>query len=181
MARPLVVVATAVEAAHLPAGVDVVVCGIGKVEAAIAATEAVVRLEPSVVVSLGTAGGLTPYAHGLFVPSRVLNHDLSAAALRQIGYPAVDEIAIAGGDGSTLATGDLFVTDVAVRDALAERADVVDMEGFAVAAVAQRFAVPFRAVKHVSDHADDSALDWPQVVDASARALGAWVAENVLT
>ena len=50
------------------------------------------------------------------------------------------------------------------------------MEGYAVAYVCQRLGVPVRLVKHVSDPADDSALDWPSRVDVSARALGAWVA-----
>jgi hypothetical protein len=39
--------------------------------------------------------------------------------------------------------------------------------------------VPVRLLKHVSDNADESALDWPAVVDASARALGAWLEEHV--
>ena len=48
-----------------------------------------------------------------------------------------------------------------VRDRLAERADLVDMEGYAVAFACRRLGVPVRLVKHVSDRADDSALDWP--------------------
>ncbi len=35
--------------------------------------------------------------------------------------------------------------------------------------------MPVRLVKHVSDAADESAMDWPTVVDASARVLGAWL------
>jgi len=38
--------------------------------------------------------------------------------------------------------------------------------------------VPVRLVKHVSDNADASALDWPALVDRSAAALGAWLAER---
>jgi nucleoside phosphorylase len=78
-----------------------------------------------------------------------------------------------------LASGDVFVTDPAVRDALAERAHLVDMEGYAVAFACRRMGVPVRLLKHVSDNADESALDWPAVVDASARALGAWLEEHV--
>ena len=52
------------------------------------------------------------------------------------------------------------------------------MEGYAVAYACQRLGVPVRLVKHVSDAADESALDWPAVVDASARVLGEWVAEH---
>ena len=77
-----------------------------------------------------------------------------------------------------LASGDAFISDPEVRRQLAERAQLVDMEGYAVAYACHRLGVPVRLVKHVSDGADESALDWPSVVDASARVLGSWVAEH---
>ena len=58
---------------------------------------------------------------------------------------------------------------------LAERAHLVDMEGYAVALTCARFDVTLRLVKHVSDNADDSAHDWPTAVAASAVVLGEWV------
>jgi hypothetical protein len=36
-----------------------------------------------------------------------------------------------------------------------------------------------RVVKHVSDSADEAALDWPALVDASAKVLGQWVSDYV--
>lgn len=178
MSGPLVVAATEVEAAHVPAGLPVAIVGIGKVPSAHATTLAVAQHRPSVVVNIGTAGSLVGH-DGLFVPSRVLNHDLSAAALRALGIDPQDELEIADGDGSVLATGDTFVTDPVVRDALAQRAELVDMEGYAIAFVAARTGVPCRLVKHVSDQADDSALDWLDAVDASARVLGQWLADHL--
>lgn len=171
----LVVSATESEAAYVPAGLPVVLTGIGKVEAAVATARAVAEHQPDLVVNIGTAGALRHGHTGLFLPSRVLNHDLSAAAIRALGHEAFDEIEIAGGDGTVLATGDLFVTDSDVRDALAERADLVDMEGFAVARACAVAGVPIRLVKVVSDAADDTALDWPAVVDRCAQDLGAWL------
>lgn len=38
------------------------------------------------------------------------------------------------------------------------------------------FGVPVRLVKHVSDNADETAMDWPSLVDRSARLLGDWLA-----
>lgn len=178
MSGPLVVAATEIEAAHVPAGLPVAIVGIGKVPSADATTLAVAQHRPSVVVNVGTAGSLVGHV-GLFVPSRVLNHDLSAAALRALGIDPQDELEIADGDGSVLATGDTFVTDPVVRDALAQRAGLVDMEGYAVAFVAARMGVPCRLVEHVSDQADDSALDWLDAVDASARVLGQWLADHL--
>lgn len=177
--RPLVIAATVAEAQYVPQGVDLVVCGIGKVDAAIVTTEALARSLPSTIVNIGTAGALRADTDGLFVPSTVINHDLSVDLLRQLGYPAIDSLTLKDGDGSILATGDTFVTDVAVRDALAGRAQLVDMEGFAIAAASARFGVSCRLVKHVSDQADDSAMDWPQRVDASARILGQWLRDHL--
>jgi adenosylhomocysteine nucleosidase len=174
----LVVSATAVEAAHVPARFGVLHTGIGKVDAAIVVTEALAAYPAGarpVVVNVGTAGALHDHHAGLYVPSRVLNHDLSAEALRSLGYPAVDEISLPDGDGSVLATGDVFVSDPARRAELSRRADLVDMEGFAIAAACARMGAVCRLVKHVSDNADESAMDWPAQVDASARELGAWL------
>jgi adenosylhomocysteine nucleosidase len=179
--RLLVVAATEVEAAHVPAGVAVLVTGIGKTAAAAALARAlasdddVAGLE---VVNIGTAGALHDHHEGLFEPGVVLNHDLNADAIRALGFDPHERLRCGPGD-LVLATGDVFVTDPVVRARLAERADLVDMEGYAVVYVAQQFGVPVRVVKHVSDRADERAMDWPTLVDHSARALGAWVSEHV--
>lgn len=79
-----------------------------------------------------------------------------------------------------LATGDRFVAGGEVRDRLAAVADLVDMEGYAVAAAARGFGVPVRLVKHVSDTADEAAgQTWADGVDACARLMAEWVHEHV--
>lgn len=181
MTRHLVVSATEAEARYVPAGLPVVVTGIGKTAAATATAQALAGRAPDdlVVVNIGTAGALRPGLTGLFTPGRVLNHDLDAALIRALGFDPEELIELPGGDDVTLATGDRFVADPVLRDALARRADLVDMEGYAVAYACRRLGVPVRLVKHVSDAADESALDWPSVVDASARVLGAWLAAEL--
>ena len=65
---------------------------------------------------------------------------------------------------------------VQVRDHLAAIADLVDMEGYAVAAAGAMLGVPTRLVKYVSDPADESAgATWVESVDACARVLAEWV------
>lgn len=162
----------------MPSDVDVLITGIGKVRAAIALTRALERGGATRVINIGTAGALHDRHSGLFVPSAVVEHDISAAELSAIGFDLADRWEIDGGDGTVLATGDTFVTDVDHRAMLARRADLVDMEGAAVAQVCRAYRVPLTLVKVVSDKADDSAMDWPQVVDAAARDLAAWLAEN---
>lgn len=182
MGRMLVVAATPAEAAHLPPATDVLVTGIGKTAAAAALSRHLAERadrDDLTVVNVGTAGALRPDVSGLFEPGVVLNHDISADAIRALGYEPRDRLALGTGDSAVvLASGDVFVADAGSRDRLAERAHLVDMEGYAVAYVAACFGIPVRLVKHISDRADDSALAWNEVVDHSARVLGDWVRDR---
>jgi adenosylhomocysteine nucleosidase len=180
--QPVVIAATRAEAAYVPRGVEVVVTGLGKTAAAVATTRALAGrdLAGVVVLNIGTAGALRDGVAGLHEPGVVLNHDISAEAIRALGYDPDERLTL--GSGTTevvLATGDVFVTDPLVRDRLARQAHLVDMEGYAVAYAARSFRVPVRLAKHVSDNADDGAMDWPALVDASAKVLGAWVEEQL--
>lgn len=179
--RPLVVAATRAEARHVPVGLDVVITGVGKTAAAVATTEALVRSgDPAghLVLNIGTAGALRGGLSGLFEPGIVLNHDLSADAIRALGYDPRERLEVGSSD-IVLATGDVFISDPVVRDRLAERAHLVDMEGYAVAYAAQRLGAQVRLVKHVSDSADEAAFEWPDLVDASAAELGRWLEDNI--
>lgn len=181
MTRYLLVSATRAEAAYVPAGLPLVVTGLGKTAAAVATTRALAEqtgrtghLGDLVVVNLGTAGALREGVTGLHEPGVVVNHDVNADAVRALGYDPRERLVVGDGD-LVLASGDVFVTDPVVRDRLAATAHLVDMEGYAVAYAAAAFGVPVRLVKHVSDGADESATSWPDVVDASARVLGEWL------
>ncbi|NYI07856.1 nucleosidase [Allostreptomyces psammosilenae] len=179
---PLLVVAAEEEAAHLDDGLPVLITGIGKVNAAMTTAEVLARgPRPAVVVNLGTAGGLRNGWSGIHEVSTVVQHDLDTAVLRELtgrDYGLPIELGTAG--GPVLATGDTFVTDEAVRAELARTADLVDMEGYAVASAATRAGVPVRLVKQVSDRADSSATrSWKEHVDACARDLAAWVATHL--
>lgn len=174
----LIVSATAAEAAHVPDGTALLVTGLGKVRSATALTRHLAAHPGRYrrVVNIGTAGALHLQHAGLYVPSRVVEHDLSAAELTALGYPVRDSWEIPDGDGTVLATGDTFVNDEAQREQLSQRADLVDMEGAALVHVCAEFGLPIRLVKVVSDYADDSAMDWPSAIDAAARDLGNWLA-----
>ena len=172
----LVVSATRPEAAHVPDHLPVLITGIGKVAAAAAVARALAaRPEVDLVVNIGSCGALREGLSGVFEIGRVLNHDLSYDVIRALGYDAEEWLTV-GDSAYSLATGDLFVHDTTDRARLAELAHLVDMEGYAVAWACRQAGVPVRLVKHVSDNADETALDWNQVVDRSSRALGEWLA-----
>ncbi|MQS14358.1 nucleoside phosphorylase [Streptomyces kaniharaensis] len=177
--RPLLVVAVREEAAYLDDRLPVLLTGIGKINAAAALATVLAQGEkPDEVINLGTAGALRPGWEGTHHVTQVIQHDLDSPALlaltgRSYGAPLI----VGRGDGPVLATGDLFVSDPAARDRLAEHADLVDMEGYAVATVAHRAGLPVRLIKHVSDEAGDGAAhSWRESVDDCARHLAHWVA-----
>jgi adenosylhomocysteine nucleosidase len=175
----LIVSATHAEAAHLPASLPLVVTGIGKVAAATAVAATLAwKDDITEVVNIGSAGALREGLDGLHEIGRVWNHDLSAEVLRSLGYDPQEWLQTGTSD-IALATGDVFVTDPALRASLAREAHLVDMEGYAVAWAAQNAGLPVRLVKHVSDNADEGSLDWPALVDHSARELARWVAQNL--
>ncbi|WP_454175447.1 nucleosidase [Gordonia sputi] len=179
----LIVSATRAEAKYVPSGARLLVTGIGKMRATAALTRALA--DPSapwtrLVVNIGTAGALHDHHAGLFLPSVVVEHDISATELRAMGYPIVDRWEVPDGDGSVLASGDTFVADPVRRASLALHADLVDMEGCAVTYVAAAFDVRCQLVKVVSDGADEQAMDWPSLVDGAARLLGDWLADGTL-
>lgn len=178
----LVVAATRAEAAYVPEGVPLVITGIGKTAAAIETTRALLGYGDTTeltVLNIGTAGALRDEYSGLYRPSVVLNHDISAAAIRALGHDPEERIELPSGDGTVIASGDVFVTDPIIRAHLADQAELVDMEAYGVALACRRLGVPLELVKHVSDNADEGALDWPGLVDASAKVLGAWMLERL--
>jgi adenosylhomocysteine nucleosidase len=179
--RTLIVAATRAEAAHVPRHLPVVVTGLGKTAAAVATTRALAVGDPTraLVVNIGTAGALRDGLEGIHVPGTAVNHDMNADAIRALGYDPQECLTVEGGDTTVLASGDVFVTDPAVRDLLAKQAHLVDMEGYAVAYACRQMGATVRLVKHVSDNADESALDWPDLVAASAAALGDWLDEHL--
>ena len=177
----LVVAATAAEAAYVPEGFPVVVTGLGKTAAAARTARALAEFDDVpelLVVNIGTAGALRDDVAGLHVVGTVVNHDMNGEDIRQLGYEPHDVLEI-GDSATVLASGDLFVNDAEVREGLAEFAHLVDMEGYAVAWTAREFGRDVVLVKHVSDNADDTAADWPQMVERSARTLGEWLRENL--
>ena len=179
--RVLVVSATAAEAAHVPADLPLVITGLGKTAAAAATARALASyddLAGLTVVNIGTAGALRPGLTGLFEPGTVLNHDISADLIRALGYDPHERLVVGDSD-VVLATGDVFVSDPLVRDQLALRAHLVDMEGYAVAWAAHQLGARVRLVKHVSDAADEGAMDWPALVERSALVLGEWCRSNL--
>ena len=179
--RPLLVVALEEEATYLhPLDLPILVTGAGKVNAAVAVATTIGELRPHSLINLGTAGALRPGLTGSHVIARVTQHDLDDAALFSLTGLHFGEPIDVTTSGLTLATGDAFIADPAVRDRLAQHADLVDMEAYAIARAATAARLPITIVKQVSDEASsEAATSWIESVDACAQKLAAWARENI--
>jgi adenosylhomocysteine nucleosidase len=176
---PLVVVAVDLEAQELHTSLPVLVTGVGKVTSGQALLATLGPLHPSqrptTVLNVGTAGALVDGLDGTQVIGRVLQHDLDGVAIEAlVGHNPAPDIVL--GEGLTLATGDRFIATQSERQELARRAQLVDMEGYAVAKAARVLGVEVRLVKQVSDNANEAAsLTWVQRVTECSHQLGAWL------
>jgi adenosylhomocysteine nucleosidase len=179
---PLLVVALEEEAQHLHVSeLPVLVTGVGKVCAASALSAVLARQRPARLINLGTAGVLRGDLDGTQVVGRVLQHDFNDEAVCALTGEHFGAPIDLGASGPVLASGDLFVDGGPPRERLAAMADLVDMEGYAVAKVAGDFGLDVTLVKQVSDGAGEGAgRRWREVVDECAHRLGEWVHREVL-
>lgn len=179
---PLLVVALEEEAQHLHVfDLPVLVTGVGKVCAASALSAVLARQRPSRLINLGTAGALRDDLHGTQVVGRLVQHDFNDEAVFGLTGQRYGAPIDLGTGGAVLASGDLFVDSGPERARLAALADLVDMEGYAVAKVAGDFGLDVTVVKQVSDRAGEGAgRTWREAVDECAHRLGEWVHREVL-
>jgi adenosylhomocysteine nucleosidase len=178
--RVLFVAALPEESAALEAHVPVLHVGVGKVQAAAALAAALHDHPADLVVNLGTAGGLRGQPIGEVLPvATVFQHDFDHRAVSSfVGRPVGGgPLHLQGPEGAdaVLATGDRVIVDVADRAALADHADLVDMEGYALAATARAFDRAVWLVKAVSDGADHDAVgSWREALTRCSDALARW-------
>jgi len=157
-----VMAAPAEYGAHLRARIDPLMTGIGPVEAAVALTAALARLEaqgqtPDLIVSLGSCGSPTLDHAAVYQASSVGYRDMDASALGfekgvtpLLNLPAILPLPcpIPGVPRARLSTGADVVSGAAYDDI---DADMVDMETWALLRAAQTFGVPLAALRGVSD------------------------------
>ena len=151
--------------------------GVGKVNAAYVAAKAIRANAPRLVINFGSAGRVGLCAPGLVEVASVLQRDMNAEPLAPRGATPFQDgghTLHSGRAGVVCGTGDSFVT---APDPWFETRGVqlVDMELYAVASVCARESVAWRAIKFVSDDAnDDSANDWQANVRRGEQLFVDW-------
>lgn len=128
--------------------------GVGKVNAALKGSEYVARYKPVNLINFGTAGALNPELSGLLEVTQFFQRDMDARDMGFVlGQTPFEEAPYfsAQGNGLSCGTGDSFVTAPPEL-----QTDLVDMEAFALAKLAQMAGIHFSCFKYVSDQADDN-------------------------
>ena len=164
-------------------------CGIGKVNAAFAATVLILDHQVDCVLNAGLSGAIQHLRKGDVVagtPYIECDFDLSA-----FGYPlgekpgnvryhtASDKLleaakSIDGVLTARLGTGDFFLADPVKKQEYKETFDIeaFDMETAAIASVCDRLETPFLSIRKISDDADDSATgSYRELNDLAEKAL----------
>ena len=155
--------ASELDANLLPDGVQIVYSGIGKLNAAIATFKAIEQSRPRRILNFGTVGAVASHASGLIEIQRVVQRDMIAEPLAprgQVPFCTRPYEYLSGSGGYTCGTGDSFVM---AKDPwfAANKVDVVDMELFAIAAIAHEHNIAWRSFKYVTDHTnEESGQDW---------------------
>ena len=166
--------------------------GMGKVNAAVGATELIRDCAPDCILSTGVAGALDPSLKAMdaVVSREIVYHDAwfgEGNALGQIqGLPARfrgDETLLGiaeslGARAGLFCSGDWFVDTDAVHDRICRDfpgALAVDMESGALAQVCCLRGIPFLSLRLISDTASDHAATyknfWQEVGPASFRLI----------
>ena len=158
--------------------------GVGKVDAALSALEAIEKHTPDLVVSMGTAGSVRCRVGDVVLCSEFVDRDLEKTGLSMLTCRmrtfGGEDVAAFGFSPSldfsgVCNTGDSFVTEAPASDG-----DVFDMEAFAVAKACKKRNLPFFAVKYVTDIiGSNSVKAWADKLADAHKGLSDFVKGNL--
>ena len=162
----------------------IVVCGEGKVNAAMCTATLIREYSPSLIINSGVAGALSPIVSvgDLVVGSKAVEHDMNGTALGykqgEVNLPgqgmctyfdcdkaAATRLAVICKElpgtrvaQGIIASGDVFISDRKKRLLLNDRFGAVacEMEGAAIGHVCRCFGVPFAILRAISDDLDEN-------------------------
>ncbi len=160
-----------------------VVCGVGKVNAAMCAVTLINRYAPELVINSGVAGALSPLVSigDLVIATKTVEHDMNTTALGEkqgeISFPdgkvtyfvcdknassllaeCARELPETKTAQGIIASGDIFVSDRRKRLLINDRFGAVacEMEGAAIGHVCHCCRVPYAVLRAISDDMDEN-------------------------
>jgi adenosylhomocysteine nucleosidase len=156
------------KAHNLPADIPLVYTGVGKINATLATAEAIQKYQPQTIINFGTVGKINPALSGLIRIQSVIQRDMMTEPLAPRGqtpFCTRPHRYFSPTGTYSCGTGDSFVT---AQDPwlIQEKIDVVDMELFAIAAIAHKHHIPWLSWKYITDDANsESGQDWQEKIN----------------
>ncbi|NDW08827.1 5'-methylthioadenosine/S-adenosylhomocysteine nucleosidase [Dysgonomonas sp. 520] len=174
--NPVFVFALESEASDKFSDVNPLFIGVGKVNAAYHLTRKIKENKPSIIVNLGSAGSNHFDRGSVVCCTKFVQRDMDAtmigAKMYETPFSGVGPVLeyglkVDGLDEGICGTGDSFEVN---HNTMVY--NVIDMEAYPLAYIAQQEQIPFLCLKYISDGADDSAAeDWETTVKHAAEAL----------
>lgn len=176
--------------------VVVVKCGVGKVNAARVAQILIDKLDVKYMINVGAAGALNPFLNigDIVIGKKLVQHDFDITAFdHDKGYitgvgeyiysdeklvQKFEKIINSLSDNTyktvtgVIATGDIFCTDIEMKNKIYTRfdADCVEMEGAAIAQVCYLDKIPFIVIRSISDSPNGkNEVDFDKFVELASR------------
>lgn len=176
-------------------------CGVGKVNAARCTQILIDNFNISYIINVGTAGGLNEKIEigDIVIAEKLVQHDFDVtAAGREKGYITdigkyfysdtklieKSKLAIKQIDEEfsqfigTIATGDIFVQDMNVKEKIIDEfdADCTEMEGAAIAQVCTLDRIPFIVIRAISDKPNGkNIVDFETYLEVACRRYAKFV------
>lgn len=176
-------------------------CGVGKVNAARCAQILIDKFDLEYVINVGTAGGLNEKIEigDIVIAEKLVQHDFDVtAAGREKGYitdtgkyfysnkDLIKKAKIAMQEINEefnqfigiIATGDIFVQDIEVKDRIIKEfnADCAEMEGAAIAQICTLDKVPFIVIRAISDKPNgNNSIDFETYLQIACRRYAKFV------
>lgn len=157
-------------------GMNKLITGIGKVNASIALTKAIIHQKPKLIINLGSAGSSRFNKGEVICCRNFIQRDMDVRGLGFLEYetplsgiPVVLEHghSMGGLQEGICGTGDSFE-----MNHLNDAYNVIDMEAYPLALIAKMENIPFLCLKYISDDAGDNAAeDWTVQVHLAAHAF----------
>lgn len=170
-------------------------CGVGKVNAARTTQILLNNFDIEYLINVGTAGSLNENIEigDVVIGEKLVQHDFDVtAAGREKGYisdvgkyfysdkdiikKAKETIELMNEDFNcfigTIATGDIFVQEIKVKDEIKREfnADCVEMEGAAIAQVCTLDKIPFIVIRSISDKPNgNNAVDFEKYLQVACE------------
>ena len=157
--------------------VTAVKSGIGKVNAAFAASCLILEKKAEVILNAGLSGAISKVCRGEIVAGESFTEcdfDLTAIGY-ELGKKPDGDSSVHFADKALLekllslgkiksgrfGTGDIFLSDSVKKNILKEKFKICafDMETAAIACVCEKLSVPFLSLRKISDDADDSSVE----------------------